>query len=200
MANFSGSSPSRALGLKRRWARVCVLGLGLGAFGCRARGTSPVYIVAGPAPSEHVEFRPRSSYAEYLLLPGQRRELKITLASYETSCDSFVAPSERDASATITVITPAEGELSAGSYAWAGQLADGGTEQQPERAYALPTIRLGHRGLTLPAGGEIRLESVATTQDGRVRGLLDFEFPGDGEHVATSLKGSFEAKLCRVRL
>jgi hypothetical protein len=135
-----------------------------------------------------------------LLLPGQHRELKITLASYETSCDSFVAPSERDSSTTITVIAPIESELSPGSYAWAGQLADGGTEQQPERAYALPTIRLGHRGLTLPAGGEIRLESVATTQDGRVRGLLDFEFPGDAEHAATSLKGSFEAKLCRVRL
>ena len=70
----------------------------------------------------------------------------------------------------------------------------------PNDPYALPTIRLGHRGLTLPAGGEIQLESVATTQDGRVRGLLDFEFPGDAEHVATSLKGSFEAKLCRVRL
>ena len=159
-----------------------------------------MYIVAGPDPSEHVEFRPRSSYAEYLVLPGQRRELKITLASYETSCDSFVAPTERDSSATITVIAPVDSELSPGSYAWAGQSAPGGTDQLPAKAYALPTIRLGHRGLTLPAGGEIRLESVATTQDGRVRGLLDFEFPGDAEHVATSLKGSFEAKLCRVRL
>jgi len=134
------------------------------------------------------------------VLPGQRRELKITLASYQTSCDSFVAPAERDSSATITVVVPGETGLSPGSYAWAGTAAHGGTDQQPERPYALPTIRLGHRGLTLPAGGEIQLESVATTQDGRVRGLLNFEFPGDAEHVATSLKGSFEAKLCRVRL
>ena len=174
--------------------------LGLAALGCRKRGASPVYIVAGPDPSEHVEFRPVSSYAEYLVLPGQRRELKITLASYETSCDSFVAPREHDSSATITVIAPVESELSPGSYAWAGQPAPGGNEQQQERSYALPTIRIGHRSLTLPAGGEIQLESVATTQDGRVRGLLDFEFAGDAEHVATSLKGSFEAKLCRVRL
>ena len=200
MAIFSGSSPSRALGLNRHWLRHGVLLLGLFALSCRKRGASPVYIVAGPEPSEHVEFRPISSYAEYLLLPGQRRELKITLASYETSCDSFVVPAEHDSSATITVIAPVESELSPGSYAWAGPAAHGGTEQQPERAYALPTIRLGHRGLTLPAGGEIQLESVTTTQDGRVRGLLNFEFPGDGEHVATSLKGSFEAKLCRVRL
>ncbi|MEI9940231.1 MAG: hypothetical protein WDO69_23685 [Pseudomonadota bacterium] len=200
MATFSGSSPRRALGLKPRWARLGVLVLGLVGFSCRTHGASPVYIVAGPEPSEHIEFRPISSYAEYLVLPGQRRELKITLASYQTSCDSFIAPAEHDSSATITVIVPVESELSPGSYAWAGQPAHGGAEQPPERPYALPTIRLGHRGLTLPAGGEIQLESVATTQDGRVRGLLDFEFPGDAEHVATSLKGSFEAKLCRVRL
>jgi len=172
----------------------------LAVLGCRPRGAPSVYIVAGPEADEHVEFRPVSSYAEYLVLPGQRRELKITLASYQTSCDSFVSPGEHDASATITVVVPAETELSRGSYAWAGPLADAGTELLPERSYALPTIRLGHRGLTLPAGGEIQLESVATTQDGRVRGILDFEFPGDAEHVATSLKGSFEAKLCRVRL
>jgi len=180
--------------------RVGVLLLELVALGCRTRSAAPVYIVAGPEPADHVEFRPISSYAEYLVLPGQRRELKITLASYALSCDSFVAPGAHDSSATITVIAPAEAELAPGSYAWAGPTAHGGTDQQPERAYALPTIRLGHRGLLLPPGGQIQLESVATTQDGRVRGLLDFEFPGDGEHAATSLKGSFEAKLCRVRL
>ena len=174
--------------------------LGLAVLGCHARGASPVYIVAGPEPNDHVEFRPLSSYAEYLVLPGQRRELKITLASYQVSCDSFVAPAEHDSSATITVIVPIASELTAGSYAWTGQPAQGGSEPPPERPFALPTIRLGHRGLTLPAGGEMQLESVATTQDGRVRGILDFEFPGDAEREATSLKGSFEAKLCRVRL
>ena len=202
MATFSGTSPNRAVGLKQVWARFGVpgLALSLAAFGCRARGVPSVYIVAGPEPSDHVEFRPLSSYAEYLVLPGERRELKITLASYQASCDSFVVPSEHDSSATITVTVPGASELTPGSYAWAGQVADAGSEPQPERPSALPTIRLGHRGLTLPPGGEIQLESVATTQDGRVRGLLDFEFPGDAEHIATSLKGSFEAKLCRVRL
>jgi len=108
VATFSGSSPNRALGLKPNWARFGVLVLGLAALSCRKRGASPVYIVAGPEPSDHIEFRPISSYAEYLVLPGQRRELKITLASYQTSCDSFVAPAEHDSSATITVIAPLE--------------------------------------------------------------------------------------------
>jgi len=134
------------------------------------------------------------------VLPGARRELKLTLASYAASCDSFVEPADGDASATVTVIAPADSELGPATYAWAGHDAHGGTEQQPDRPYALPTVRLGHRGFVLPPGGEIQLESVATTQDGRVRGLLAFEFPGDAEHVATSLKGSFEAKLCRVRM
>jgi len=159
-----------------------------------------VYVIAGPEPSQHIEFRPVSSYAEYLVLPGARRELKVTLASYAVSCDSFVEPTDGDTSATITVITPNDVQFGPGSYVWAGHAAHGGTEQQPERPYALPTIRLGHRGFVLPAGGEMQLESVATTPDGRVRGLLAFEFAGDAEHVATSLKGSFEAKLCRVRL
>jgi hypothetical protein len=159
-----------------------------------------VYVVAGPAPSDHVEFRPVASYAEYLVQPNQRRELRITLASYPASCDSFVEPSDHDTSATVTVIAPFTDELGPGTYAWAGHAAHGGTEQQPEQAYALPTVRLGHRGLVLPEGGEIQLETVSSTQEGRVRGLLSFEFPGDAAHAATSLKGSFEAKLCRVRM
>jgi hypothetical protein len=182
-------------------ARALVaLSIALTLSSCRAQGGAEVYLIAGPEPQDRSEFRPVASYAEYLVLPGARRELKVTLASYATSCDSFIEPSEKDASATVTIITPTDTELGPGSYVWAGHLAHGGTEQQPERAYALPTVRLGHRGLVLPAGGEIQLESVTTTQDGRVRGLLAFEFAGDADHVATSLKGSFEAKLCRVRL
>jgi hypothetical protein len=167
---------------------------------CDARAQAPVLVTLGPDPGQHVEFRPVSSYAEYLVFPGQRRELKVTVASYITSCDSFVRPSETDTSATVTIVAPGESVLGPGTYTWAGHSAHGGTEQQPERPYAEPTVRLGHHGFALPAGGEIRLESMTTTQDGSVRGVLGFEFPGDGEHVATSLKGSFEAKLCRVRL
>jgi hypothetical protein len=159
-----------------------------------------VYLVAGPEPSQHVEFRPASSYAEFVVYPGVRRELKITLASYAASCDSFVAPGPNDVSATITVIAPGESELGPGIYEWNGHAAHGGTEQQPERPYALPTVRVGHGSFVLPAGGELQLQGVATSQDGRVRGMLGFEFAGDAEHAATSLKGSFEAKLCRVRL
>lgn len=173
---------------------------GLGASACRPRQHDSVYVVAGPEPSAHVEFRPLSSYAEYLVLPGERRELKITLTSYQASCESFAPPSDHDASATITVMTPADAELTPGSFVWAGHAAHGGTEQRPEHAYALPTVRLGHHSQVLPPGGEIVLESLTTTPDGRVRGMLGFEFPGDADQVATSLKGRFEAKLCRVRL
>ena len=181
-------------------SRAGALVAGLFIVSCRARSGPEIYLIAGPDAKEHIEFRPLSSYAEYLVLPGARRELKITLASYAASCDSFIEPGATDASVAITVISPPATELGPGTYPWAGHVAHGGTEQQPERPYALPTIRVGHRGLVLPPGGEIQLDSVVTTQDGRVRGMLAFEFAGDADHVATSLKGSFEAKLCRVRL
>jgi len=167
---------------------------------CHAKAGSEIYVIAGPEAADHREFRPIASYAEYLVLPGSRRELRITLASYAASCDSFVEPSDNDTSVTITVIAPITEDLAAGSYVWAGHTAHGGTEQVPDRPYALPTVRLGHGGIVLPPGGEIQLDSVATTQDGRVRGLLNFDFAGDADHPATSAKGSFEAKLCRVRL
>ena len=198
MATVFGTSAHRTVGLIAARSAALALVLALGA--CHSHGSAPVYLVAGPEPSDHVEFRPVASYAEYLVQPNKRRELRITLASYQASCDSFVEPSEHDTSATITVIAPLETELGPGTYAWAGHAAHGGTEEQPEQPYALPTVRLGHRGFVLPEGGEIQLEAVTTTQDGRVRGLLAFEFPGDAEHPATSLKGSFEAKLCRVRM
>jgi hypothetical protein len=159
-----------------------------------------VYIVAGPEPSAHVEFRPISSYAEYIVLPGERRELKIALTSYLASCESFNSPGDTDASATITVSTPVDADLAPGTFVWAGHEAHGGSEQRPERAYALPTVRIGHRSQALPPGGELVLESVSSAPDGRVRGTLGFEFAGDAERPATSLKGRFEAKLCRVRL
>ncbi len=197
MAALARSAEGRAFGLTQL-ALSCALAFCLGA--CRAKTGSEVYVIAGPDSADHREFRPVASYAEYLVLPGSHRELKITLASYVASCDSFVEPSEADTSATITIIAPINEELAAGSYVWAGHAAHGGSEQMPERPYALPTVRLGHRGVVLPAGGEIQLDSVTTTQDGRVRGLLNFDFAGDADHPAASLKGGFEAKLCRVRL
>lgn len=200
MATLFGTSPRRTLGLTRRVAQIALCWAALAGSACHSRQHDSVYVVVGPEPSSHVEFRPVSSYAEYLVLPGQRRELKITLTSYAASCESFAEPSDHDTSATVTVILPDDSELAAGSFVWAGHEAHGGSEQRPERAYALPTVRLGHHSQTLPPGGEIVLESVATTADGRVRGTLGFEFTGDAERVATSLKGRFEAKLCRVRL
>ena len=156
--------------------------------------------MAGAEPSQHVEFRPLASYAEYVVYPGVRRELKITLSSYAASCDSFVTPGAKDTSVTVTLVAPAEAELAPGSFEWNGHAAHGGSEQQPERAYSLPTVRLGHQGFEFLPGGSLNLQAIATTPDGRVRGRLEFEFPGDAEHPATSLRGSFEAKLCRVRL
>ena len=194
MATLFGSSPSRTLGLNRRWLCGGALVLGLTALGCRKRDASPVYIVAGPEPSDHVEFRPISSYAEYLVLPGQRRELRITLASYVTSCDSFVAPADHDSSATITVIAPVESELSPGSYAWAGQAAHGGTEQQPERPGERFARSSADHGDANPAFGEpsrqFRMHKTQARWVDQERDLPDRGFRTDDAHASTGSTGA----------
>lgn len=200
VATFSRTTSRRNVGLIRFRARALWVLLVAASAACQARDQAPIYVITGPEPREHVEFRPVSSYAEYLVFPGQRSELKITVASYPTSCDSFVAPTERDSSATVTVIAPSDTALGPGTYPWAGHEAHGETEQSPARSYAVPTVRLGHRAFVLLAGGELQIQSITPTADGRVRGVFGFEFPGDADHVATSLKGNFEAKVCRVRL
>lgn len=202
MAPVRRTSPGRIVRLSTLSLRFAPLPLGCFSLllACGSHPVAPIYVVVGPDANDHLEFRPTSSYAELLVLPGQGTELKITLASYATSCDAFVTPGDHDVSVAVTVLAPAQAALGPGSYPWSGHAAHGGSDQLPDRAYALPTVRLGHVSQVVPAGGELKLESVATTPDGRVRGLLGFEFPGDAQHVATSLKGSFEAKLCRVRL
>jgi hypothetical protein len=42
----------------------------------------------------------------------------------------------------------------------------------------------------------LRLRRVELSSHGSVEGVLDFAFPGDAQHVATRIEGSFKAKVC----
>jgi hypothetical protein len=186
-------SPCRArpLGLA---ALACVA---TSAAACKKELPGHVQIFAGPAASDHVEFKPRAAFAEFFELPGYRSELRLTLASYPGWCDDFVPPKAGETSASVTVSWPDGVAPGPGSYAWLGASAHG-DRARPDRAYALPTARLGRRALLLPPGGSIEIESLELKENGHVTGLLGFEFPGDAERVATSLRGSFTARICRV--
>jgi hypothetical protein len=159
-----------------------------------------VYVVAGANPDDHVEFRPQASYAQYVELPNLHRELRVTLSSLPAHCQDFSSLGDSGVSVSVSVLAPSGTPIESGDYPWSGHAAHEGSEQQPEHPYALPAARLGQRSVFFEPGGEIEFSSVPTEAGSKVRGLLSFEFPGDAEHAATSLKGQFSASLCRVRL
>lgn len=178
-------------------SRWLLLGLLLSASACRAESHGNVSLVLGSAKAEPKSFDVRSAFAEYLVLPDLRNELRITLASYEASCENYAPPRSEDAAVIVTVATPAAAPPAPGVYDWAGHAAHGGTPERPERPYAVPVVRLGERGYEFQPGGSVDLKELGTAEGDQVRGLLGFEFPGDGERPAQGIKGSFTARVCR---
>ncbi|HEY2409447.1 MAG TPA: hypothetical protein VGI10_25750 [Polyangiaceae bacterium] len=170
------------------------------SLACHGGDAPTVYVIVGASPDDHLEFKPQASYAQYVDLPNLHRELRITLSSFDASCEDFSALGANGSSTTVSVLAPSGTPIEPGEYPWAGHAAHGGTEAQPEHPYALPSARVGPRSVFFEPGGEIELDNVPSELGGKVRGQLSFEFPGDADHPATSLKGQFSASLCRVRL
>jgi hypothetical protein len=153
----------------------------------------------GQAPSERpLEVELRSAFAEYTTLPERRNELRLTLTSYESSCQSFRLPLAEELAVVVTVATPPGQPPAAGRFDWAGHEAHGGSPDQPQRAYALPFVRRGSAAFEFRPGGGIELSELALNEGGAIRGLLGFEFAGDAAHPAQALKGSFSGRVCRV--
>jgi hypothetical protein len=176
-----------------------VLGLllyGLGA--CRSETASQIAIAVGPDAPDKVSFAPKSAFFEYLEVPGQRNELEITLASYQVSCESYVPPAEGQASVRVVVVTPAGVPPAPGSYAFTRAEENGSGALKPEQPRAVPKTFIGKRSHLFQPGGVIRMNRVGLDREGLVEGILGFEFAGDASHPATSIKGSFRAKMCRV--
>lgn len=168
------------------------------AVACHSTPTGEIQLSVAPGADGHMSFAPRSAFAEYLQLPGEHNELRITLAGYNASCERYVPPDPGRASVTVTVAFPAGSEPLAGTYAWAGHEAHGGTPARPQRAYAVPTARIGRHGYVFPPGGSITLTRVELSPHGRVEGVLAFGFPGDAQRPAMSLAGRFSARICRL--
>lgn len=167
------------------------------ALACRKSEPAPSIVLAvGAQPSERIEFSPRSAFAEYIELPGVKNELRITLASYEASCDRFIAPGEGEASVTVVVVTPPGVVPNKGGFAHGGEPA---SDAGLTAAYAAPSVRLGNKSHLLPPGGSIELERVDLALHGRVEGRLAFEFAGSAEHAATVARGAFSARVCRSK-
>lgn len=173
-------------------ARALLLGSALVALGCDRAPAHQVTIVDGATVTH---FQARSAFAEYIELPGQRNELRLTLASYAVSCERWIPPRDGDLALTVVITTPAEVRPTTGSVPWSGIPAPDEPLQAP---FALPKALLGHRSRLFEPGGAIRLSAVQIEPHGTVAGVLAFEFPGEAERPATRVEGAFDAKVCRI--
>lgn len=182
------------------WTRVCSFALVALSFGCKQEpeASAIVELKVGDAPGESVNFQARTSLAEYVEIPGQGNELRLTIASYEASCDVFTPPpNPEDASVSVVITTPAGVAPTSGTYPWLGHKAHGGERTSPAKAYSFPTARIGKKSHVFQPGGGVLLKGLTLGKHGSVSGLLNFEFSGDAKNPATSLKGRFSARICR---
>jgi hypothetical protein len=170
--------------------------IGLAAFGCRTQNTPSTLDLALPDGSgQRTELAPRSAFAEYVELPDLRKELRITLASYALSCEEYVAPGPEDVALVVTITLPAADPLVPGVFASAAaSLVDAGAKVT--RATSFVVARRGARSFVFPPGGSIELREIDVTPTGAVRGLLAYEFPGDGVRPAAGARGKFDARMC----
>ncbi|HEX6766885.1 MAG TPA: hypothetical protein VF103_15425 [Polyangiaceae bacterium] len=172
--------------------------LALGLVSCRNdRPKDVIEVVVPDGTGRTLELLPRSAFVEYVEVPDETNELRVTLASHEVSCERYVAPGPDDTVLVVTLKMPPSEKPHAGSYPTTPPLpSDAGTEAV-SRAYAVPMIRRGQRGFALPPGGTFELGVVDLGKSGVVSGSVAFEFPGDGTRPASSAKGKFTARLCR---
>jgi hypothetical protein len=156
-----------------------------------------VELRVGAAEEDVFRFRPVSAFAEYVELPGLGNELRVTLAGYHASCEEFVPPEAGQASVSVVVVTPPGDAPAATTYTWTGHSLHGGTPARPERAYAVPSARVGKASYVFSPGGSVQIDQLRLVPQGEVSGVMNFEFPGDANTAASSVKGAFRADICR---
>ena len=165
---------------------------------CRSEPASTIRVRVGEGPDQQRSFVPKVALAEYLNVPDLRGELRLTLADYDAPCDRFVPPDDDQTNVSVLIVTPKGVIPSPGTYPWGGPEAHGGTAAQPERPFAVPKVHLGPHSHLFPPGGSVRLTRVGLERDGQVEGVLDLEFPGDAQRPAASLRGNFQAQICKT--
>lgn len=174
---------------------VALVGAALVCAGCKGEKHPPIALVTQRGKQV---FEPRVAFAEYLELPGSRNELKITLASYDASCDRFVAPKDGETAVTVVIVTPYGQRPAAGTFTWSGAVWGADAGAVPPQNSAVPKAFVGKEGLVFRPGGAVELTRVVLEPNGFVEGVLAFEFGGDGKSAASSLKGPFRARFCRL--
>jgi hypothetical protein len=161
---------------------------------CRGRDVPDITVIADANARVKVGFSPRSAFAEYVEVPEQRHELRLTLASYETSCEEYRPPPEGESVVTVLVLTPPAEPPAAGEYGF-GLVPR--LDAPVTQAVAIPKAQLAGRSWLFQPGGGLRLTEVQLEPHGTVSGMLDFSYPGDADHAASRIQGRFSAWMCR---
>ncbi|HSC89588.1 MAG TPA: hypothetical protein VLC09_20035 [Polyangiaceae bacterium] len=138
----------------------------LGSSGCGRKEQSKVELQIG---REDFEFVPRTAFAEYWELPGLGDQLRITLASYETSCENLRSPEQGEALVVLTLRSPVGKPLALGDYPMATLAATPATIEQPD---VLAFVRLAREGRLLDPGGGLQLQRL----ERQVHGLVEASF------------------------
>jgi len=176
----------------RWWCAVLALA-GLAACG---RDPAPaVELALGEEGGRVRKLVPASAWAEHLIVPGVRNELRIVLASGAASCDGYVPPGEDDLLLTVTVTSPQDQPIGPGVYAWL-EPPPSTDSDEPAPRMAVPKVLVGQRSFQPPPGGGIELQRVEPPPHGTVSGVLGFAFPGTASAPASSIKGTFHARSC----
>lgn len=184
---------SAAFALRRDpWVACLVTTISCAALACDERKTHEITIIDGATTTR---LATRSEFAEYVELPGDHNELRITLASYPVSCDRWVGPAEGQSLVTVVITLPPETQPAPGSYSWS---AIPPADEHIRTSYALPKAHFGPRARLFEPGGAVRLTGVQLDAHGSITGTLAFEFPGEADRPATRIDGNFDARVCRL--
>jgi len=176
------------------WAALAIAG----PPACGRTPPPAIEISLGEDGGETRQLLPRSAWAEHLLIPGAKNELRVVLSSGEASCHDYLPPDSDDLLLTVTVTGPLDQPIGPGVYPWTDPAPQAGDDGPAPRS-AVPKVLVGGRSYQPPPGGGVELLKVDRPPQGIVSGVLGFAFPGTGSTPASSIKGTFSARSCSAR-
>ncbi len=167
----------------------------------------PDEITLQVGPEEVIRFEAISGFAHYYELPGQDDILRIMLASYPLSCETYRPPQIGDVFVTVTIRAPSPKLIEPGTFPWNGlevEAESGDAQAQVDEATAqansLPFVRLAEDARSLPPGGGVVLKKFEPETFGLVEGELAFRDAEAGQAANTALMGQFAVRLCHLEL
>lgn len=162
---------------------------------CQSEPPPPLTLQLGP--QTVLSTVPKTALARYTEHPTAPDELRLLFASDERSCSELSDLKPGDILITVTLRVPSGETIEAGVFPWHGDLAAFAEAETPT---ALPFVRLAEEGRALPAGGELRLDTIEKREHGQVIGELRFQDGSPGESATTGLTGPFRARMCELAL